>query len=45
MLGPIILALNIFLSRVCEIIEYNHHETEISAVGADDFEISLTTEN
>ena len=32
LLGPIILALKIFLSRVCEIIEYNHHETEISKV-------------
>ena len=32
LLGPIILALKIFLSRVCEIIEYNHHETEISTV-------------
>ena len=32
LLGPIILALKIFLSCVCEIIDYNHHETKISTV-------------
>ena len=32
LLGPIILALKIFLSRVCEIIDYSHHETTIAKV-------------
>ena len=32
LLGPIILVLKTFLSRVCEIIDYNHHETTISTV-------------
>ena len=30
LLGPIILALKIFLSPVCEIIDYSHHEKTIS---------------
>ena len=34
LLGLIVLALKIFLSRVCEIIEYSHHETKLST--ADD---------